>query len=200
IQSEKMLSVGGLAAGMAHEINNPLAGIIQNMQVIGNRFNKKARKNRRVAERCGVSLEDLNLYMEERGLFPMMDLVLESGKRAAKIVDNMLSFSRKSDARFSDHDLARLLDDTLELASKDYVLKKKYDFRDIEIKRFYDDPAPRVPCEGSKIQQVFLNILKNGAEAMTEDVDRDAPPCFTLRVTAGESMARVEIGDNGSGM
>ncbi len=200
IQSEKMLSVGGLAAGMAHEINNPLAGIIQNMQVIRNRFNKKAPKNMRVAVESGVSMEGLGEYMTRRGLFTMMDTVAESGKRAAKIVENMLSFSRKGDARFSNHDLGRLLDETIELASKDYDLKKKYDFRIIEIKRRYDETAPRVPCEGSKIQQVFLNILRNGAEAMTGDEDRTAAPCFTLRVTADETMARVEIRDNGPGM
>ncbi|MCP4694625.1 MAG: PAS domain S-box protein, partial [Desulfobacterales bacterium] len=170
IQSEKMLSVGGLAAGMAHEINNPLAGILQNVQVIRNRISKGLKKNNRVAEECGASMEIVDEYMRRRGVLSMIDSVTNSGKRAAKIVDNMLSFSRKSESAFAPHNLGLLLDQTLELAENDYDLKKKFDFRQIEIIREYALDMPETPCEASKIQQVFLNILKNGAQAMAEDV------------------------------
>ncbi len=203
IQSEKMLSVGGLAAGMAHEINNPLAGILQNIQVIRNRVSKGLGKNSRVAEECGATMDALDAYMVRRGIFSMIDSVATSGKRAAKIVDNMLSFSRKSESAFAPHDLAALLDQTVELAENDYDLKKKFDFRQIEIVREYDSPMPEIPCEGSKIQQVFLNILKNGAQAMAEDVQNSeyrGTPRFTLRVSMDGKMSRVEIEDNGPGM
>jgi signal transduction histidine kinase len=59
--------------------------------------------------------------------------------------------------------------------------------------------VPKVRCEATKIQQVYLNILKNGAQAMTEDPDTIAPR-FTLRVMEDGEMVRVEIEDNGPGM
>lgn len=100
IQSEKMLSVGGLAAGMAHEINNPLAGILQNAQVLLNRFSPELAKNREAAQACGTSVEVVEQYMQRRGMVKMVQSIVESGKRAATIVENMLSFSRKGDAPF----------------------------------------------------------------------------------------------------
>jgi PAS domain S-box-containing protein len=200
IQSEKMLSVGGLAAGMAHEINNPLAGILQNVQVIQNRLSSKLRKNQDVAEACGISIAAIENYMGQRGVYRMIDSIISSGRRAAQIVENMLSFSRKSGADYVPHNLAELLDKTVELVSNDYDLSKRYDFRQINIVREYDAKLPEVPCEGSKIQQVFLNILRNGAEAMADNRSNAVSPQFTLRIKNDRDMVRIEIEDNGPGM
>ncbi len=200
IQREKMLSVGGLAVGMAHEINNPLAGILQNVQVMKNRMSGELTKNMEVAEECGISIETIEAYMKKRGMFRMIESVMESGKRAAKIVNNMLSFSRKSDESFAPHSPCNLLDKTVELAGNDYDLKQKCDFRQIEIVERYDKATPQVTCEGSEIQQVILNILKNGAQAMAENKDKEEPPRFILRVMQERDMARIEIADNGPGM
>lgn len=90
------------------------------------------------------------------------------------------------------------MDKTIVLASQDYDLKKNYDFRQIRIEREYDPDLPDVPCEESKIQQVFFNILKNGSEAMHERMEK--PPCFFLRIRQRQQMACVEIRDNGPGM
>ncbi|MCP4755888.1 MAG: PAS domain S-box protein [Proteobacteria bacterium] len=200
IQSEKMLSVGGLAAGMAHEINNPLAGIIQNVQVVRNRLRKGLEKNRQTAEESGTTLEAIEDYLNRREIFKMIDSIMESGRHAAEIVDNMLSFSRKSESTKSPQDLGRLLDRTVELASQDYDLKNKYDFRKIEILREYDPSVPEVPCEASKIQQAFLNILTNGSQAMANNGKEGVPHRFNLRIVPEADMARVEIEDNGPGM
>ena len=199
VQSEKMLSVGGLAAGMAHEINNPLAGIMQNVQVMQNRLYGDLSKNHEVAEQSGTSMAAIQTYMQGRHIPDMLAMIMESGQRAAQIVENMLSFSRKSGAAATLNDLGQLLDDTLALARNDYDLKKRYDFRQIEIVRKYDSTVPLVACEASQIQQVFLNILKNGAQAMAQNADTPSPR-FVLRVRADGTFVRVEIEDNGPGM
>ncbi len=201
IQSEKMLSVGGLAAGMAHEINNPLAGMIQNASVISNRLTDiEMPANQKAAKEIGIDMADIQLFMEKRGIGPMTSAVIESGRRMAAIVKNMLSFARKSDAVVSSHRLSDLLDKTLELAAADFDLKKHYDFKRIEIRKEHDDTVPAVPCEGAKIQQVLLNILKNGAQAMQEA--RTEKPCFIIRIQndRARQMVCMEIEDNGPGM
>jgi len=200
IQSEKMMSVGGLAAGLAHEINNPLAGIMQNTQIARNRLSAVSPADQRAAAECGTTLEAIKAFHEKRGLINILEAALESGSRAAKIVNNMLSFSRMEDASLTRQNLAELLDATIELAQSDYDLKRKHDFRKIEIIREYDTATPPVLCAGSKIQQVFLNIFKNGAEAMATWENRPIPPCFQLRVKPEEDMVRIEIKDNGPGM
>jgi PAS domain S-box-containing protein len=200
IQNEKMLSVGGLAAGMAHEINNPLAGILQNTAVLENRLFGDLPANHKAAEEAGISLTALRQYLELRNLPTMLENIRASGNRAAAIVRNMLSFVRKSDRVVSSHDLRTLLDQTIELAQTDYDMKKHYDFKQIQIVREYDETVPPVLCESGKIQQVFLNILKNGAEAMAEETDKETSPRFILRVKDDRMWVRVEIEDNGPGM
>ncbi|TIH17161.1 DUF3365 domain-containing protein [Marinifilum sp. JC120] len=200
IQSEKMMSVGGLAAGMAHEINNPLAGILGHAQNMQKRLLSDMEKNKSVAAECGISLEKLHQYLEKRQIPKMVDGIMDSGKRAAKIVSNMLNFSRKSDSDCRHHHLPELLDKTIELAANDYNLKKQYDFRKIEIIRQYDSDVPPVYCAGTEIQQVFLNLLKNGAEAMTEKEYGQESPSFICRIRMENNMAIVEIKDNGPGI
>ncbi|MCP4117873.1 MAG: hypothetical protein GY737_21225 [Desulfobacteraceae bacterium] len=82
----------------------------------------------------------------------MLSTIQESGCRVAAIVENMLSFARKSDAQVSSHSLSRLLDKTLELAATEYDLKKRYDFKKIEIRKEYEEEAQ--PHTGSPISPV----------------------------------------------
>ena len=197
VQSEKMLSVGGLAAGMAHEINNPLAGMLQNTSVLENRLLKDLPANQKAADAAGTTLPAIRHYMTLRKLPVIIDNIRESGTRAAAIVKNMLSFARKSENVVSIENLGTLLDQVLDLLKTDYDMKKHYDFKQLRIVRKYDPNVSTVPCEASKIQQVFMNILKNGAEAM---VETEAPPTFILRVATDGPWVRVEIEDNGPGM
>ena len=198
VQSEKMLSVGGLAAGMAHEINNPLAGMIQSLQVIRNRLTKGHPANLEAAEACGIQLHRLHAYLDSRGILTLMTLMNDSGQRAAQIVSNMLSFSRKSGQNKSPHRLSGILDDTIGLIQSDYRMTHDYDFKNIEIQRDDARQMPKVPCQKGEIQQVLLNILKNGAEAM---MDAATPsPCFTIRCLCKAGRAIIHIKDNGPGM
>ncbi|OQY12573.1 MAG: hypothetical protein B6I31_02965 [Desulfobacteraceae bacterium 4572_19] len=199
IQTEKMLTMGGLAAGMAHEINNPLAGILQNVQVMRNRMQVGLAKNQEVAEEIGVSMEAIQEYMEKRGLYRMIKAVLEAGKRGAKVVENMLSFSRKSESKGTKLDIKDLIESSLGLAENDYGLKKTFNFKQIEIQREYQEDIPKVYCERSKIQQVLLNLFKNSAHAMNEE-GADKPPKIIIRIKAKGDNAQIEIEDNGCGM
>ena len=199
-QAQKMEAVGRLAAGMAHEVNNPLAGILQNASVLKNRLLGDLPANHKAAETAGITLSAIRQYLELRKLPGMIENISESGNRAAAIVRNMLSFARKSDRCVSTHDLGALLDQTLELVQTDYDMKKHYDVKRIRIEREYDPLAPPVPCEASKIQQVFMNILKNGAEAMAEFKYNRDTPAFVLRVQNDGDWVRVEIEDNGPGI
>lgn len=199
IQSEKMLSIGGLAAGMAHEINNPLAGMMQNAQVIYNRITQDIPANEDVAREIGISIKDIRTYMEKREILKKLAMINETGSRAALIVKNMLGFARKSDAVIEPQDLSQLLRKTIELAKSDYNLKKQYDFKQIEIVEEFE-PVPPVRCDRNKLQQVFLNIFKNGAEAMFELKNTPVEPRFILRVYRETEKACIEIEDNGPGM
>ncbi len=199
IQAEKMLSVGGLAAGMAHEINNPLAGILQNLQVVLNRLTLSQQKNLVIAEECSLSFDALESYLKKRGIISMIKTAMESGHRAAEIVDNILSFSRQGESRKSPCDLALLIERTIELLKNDLSLEQGYDFQKITIIREFDKDVPRVPCEETKIQQVLLNILRNGAQAMAFH-NSGRPGCFHLRLVRQAEMVQLEISDNGPGM
>ncbi|MCP4118324.1 MAG: HAMP domain-containing protein [Desulfobacteraceae bacterium] len=200
IQSEKMLSVGELAAGMAHEINNPLAGVLQNAAVIKNRLTGDLPANHKAATACRTTLPTIRSYMEHRQIFSLLDHVHHAGTRAADIVTDMLSFSRKGEGSFSFHQLNRLLDETLNLVSSDYNLTKHFDFKQILIQREYEASLPQIPCDKGKLQQVFLNILQNGAHAMAENPEKTSPDRFILRAKACPGTLQVEIEDNGPGI
>ncbi|MCG8686109.1 MAG: cache domain-containing protein [Desulfobacterales bacterium] len=202
IQNEKMLSVGGLAAGMAHEINNPLAGVIQNANLLTNRLtDTEMPANIDAAKKAGTTMAAIEQFMVEREIPRIISGVTESSTRMADIVGNMLSFARKSDESFSTHSPAELLDKILDIAATDYDLKKQYDFKSILIEKEYEPDLPMIRCEGSKIQQVLLNILTNGAQAMAGNRSDD-PSKFILRLSREKKagMLRMEIEDNGPGI
>jgi len=198
IQSEKMFSVGGLAAGMAHEINNPLGGILQGVQNVLRRLSPGVPANQKAAAEFGVDLAALDRYMEARSIPKMLEGIRASGERAADIVQNMLNFSRKSESKRVDCDLHALINQAVELASSDYDLKKKYDFRKVEIVRAFDATLPQVFCTENEIVQVLLNLLKNAAQAMHEA--RTPSPCITLSTRLDRHSAVIEVADNGPGM
>jgi len=199
IQSEKMMSVGGLAAGMAHEINNPLAGMLQNAQVMANRLKPDLKANVAAAEKCGVTIQQIGQYMELRAIPAMLAAIRESGERAAAIVQNMLSFSRRSSGRKTRENIHALLDSTLQLAENDYDLKKKNDFRKIRIVRNYADALPEIDCSPTEIQQVLFNLLKNSAQALSEKCPEPIPE-IAIRTLREENSILIEISDNGPGI
>ncbi|BBO83739.1 hypothetical protein DSCO28_43050 [Desulfosarcina ovata subsp. sediminis] len=200
VQTEKMMSVGGLAAGMAHEINNPLGGMLQSLQNVIRRLSTGLTANEADAAACGTRLETIRCYLEKRDIFRFLENIRISGERASRIVENMLSFSRRSESHKTPVALADLLDKAVELAAHDYDLKKKFDFRHIRIERRYEPDLPPVPCVATEIEQVIFNLLRNAAQAMGEDGGHREAPCITLQLQREEAFAKIEIADNGPGM
>jgi len=199
VQTEKMMSVGGLAAGMAHEINNPLGIMMQACQNIVRRLSPDLKANQRVADELEIPIDKVLEYCEQRKILSMVNDIGEAGERAARIVVNMLQFSRGGEARFEAADLSELLDKSVELATNDYDLKKKYDFRHIEIVREYGVNLPSVSVVKTEIEQVFLNLLKNAAQALAS-VDTDKASQICLRLMREDGFLRVEVQDSGPGM
>ncbi|WP_243359821.1 PocR ligand-binding domain-containing protein [Fundidesulfovibrio terrae] len=200
IQTEKMMSVGGLAAGMAHEINNPLGAILQSAQLIELRLSPFREANQAAARKSGCDLDGLRRYLEDKNIFSFLENIREGGLRASRIVSNMIEFSRKSDTSKEFVQLSDLVDKSVELASNDYDLKKKYDFRHISILKEYDPGLPPVFCSRMEIEQVMLNLLKNAAQAMASKNYGEQRPAITLRVRSSGAMAVVEVEDNGPGI
>jgi len=200
IQTEKMISVGGLAAGMAHEINNPLAGMMQNAQVVYNRLTKNFSANEEAALAAGTTMDSIKSYIKGRNILDHIEKINQAGIQAANIVANMLSFAKKGGSGKSLQSLSEQVDKTIELAQTDYELKKECDFKNVEIFREYDPALPMVLCEGSKIQQVVFNILKNSAQAFVSDKVNCGGLKITIRLYQSSSMACLEIEDNGPGM
>jgi PAS domain S-box-containing protein len=200
IQTEKMMSVGGLAAGMAHEINNPLGAIMQSAQMVVRRLDPDMALNREAVVRAGCQAGSLRAYLEDRRILEFLEGIREAGTRASRIVSNMLEFSRKADSGREPVSLASLLDKSLELAASDYDLKKKYDFRHIVIVREYAPGLPPVSCVRTEIEQVFLNLLRNAAQAMALKSFSNERPTLVLRTHGTGDKATVEFEDNGPGL
>ena len=197
IQSEKVISLGVMAAGMAHEINNPLGIISQGVQNILRRTSESLPANLAAAKKHGVPFDGLKNYLDERNVFRSLAAIQDAVARSALIVANLLEFSRKTDVSATPHDIGQILDKTVQLAATDYDLKKKYDFRNIRIVTDYTLKEP-VPCLATELEQVFLNLLRNSAQSLTE-IQRENP-VIRLRTRAENRWAVIEVEDNGSGI
>ncbi len=138
IQSEKLSAIGELISGIAHELNNPLTGVMGYSQLL------QLRKD--IDERAKDSLLKIN------------NLAL----RCQRIVQNLLSFARKQKPERTPCDINDILESTVELRS--YELQ----VNNIEIVRQLDRSLPKTVADGHQLQQVFLNILTNAEYAMLD--------------------------------
>jgi signal transduction histidine kinase len=203
VQSTKMAGIGGLAAGMAHEINNPLGAMMQSAQILQMSLDIDNNRTRERLEEAGVDLEGLGKYLKERELIEYLEGIRTAGERAAKIVTDLLSFSRRTASKTAPNDLNDLVEQALDLASVDYDLKKNYDFRNVELVREMTPDLPFVICDGQQIQQVVLNLSRNAAQAMSEKrakVGGDYIPRLILRTLLVDGHVRLEVEDNGPGI
>src|SRR5690606_18149440 len=90
IQNEKMLSLGELAAGIAHEINNPIGAILHSVQNIYRRTSPELASNHDVASTMGISFEQVNEYLRARNIYNCLVVIKDAAHWRATIVTNML--------------------------------------------------------------------------------------------------------------
>ncbi|MCJ7582547.1 MAG: ATP-binding protein [Candidatus Aminicenantes bacterium] len=166
IQTEKMASLGQLAAGVAHELNNPLGTI-----TLYSQFLKKELKGQEKLEKD-------------------IDLVIQETDRAAKIVKDLLSFSREAKLKPGLLNLNSIIEEALSL------LEKRVLFQKIEVKRELDPSLPSTFADPDLLKQVFLNIILNGAQAM------EGEGVLTLKsqVLNGGKELQIQIMDTGKGI
>jgi len=136
LQREKLSSIGLLAAGVAHEVNTPLAGISSYAQML------------------------LKQISEDDPKHTLLEKIRVQTLRASGIVNNLLNFSRTGDAQFREVDINRVLEDTIQL------LEPQLRNTSIELVRRYDENLPVAFGNVSKLQQVFMNLILNARDAM----------------------------------
>jgi PAS domain S-box-containing protein len=198
-QTERMSMISSMAAGMAHEINNPLGAILQHAQNIERRVSIDIPANQKAAAEVGVSLDLVRVYLQKRGIFGFIDHIRSAGMRASDIISNMLQFSRRGETGLEPVDIALLLDRVWGLAGTDYEMKKRYEFSRIDLKREYAADLPLVQVVVVELEQVLLNILKNAAQAIAAEA-LPRLPLIILRTRLSKGMVLIEIEDNGPGM
>ncbi len=221
IQAEKMRTVSGLAAGMAHEINNPLGAVVQGRQNVSRRLLEDIPANHNAAAAAGVTLESLRDYVRRRKIDAILDDIQAAGQRASDIVRNMLEFSHSGraaategtgapagagagssarDVLMDNRDVNELVRKAVALAASDYDLKKRYDFSAITLEYDLAPEGAVAPCASMEIEQVLFNLLKNAAQALLEQPAPNAKPVITLRTRQESETVRIEVADNGPGM
>lgn len=203
VQTEKMMSVGGLAAGMAHEINNPLGAIVQNAQNVQRRLDPHLKRNRQDATEIGLDLELMERYLVSREVPSFLNNITESGLRASRIVSNMLQFSRNSDHWLQTYPIGQVIEQAINIALNDYNLKSGFADHSLFVDQDFRAPATEVPCVMTELEQVLLNLMKNAAQAIRErfetlnDIDDGI---IQIRQYVDDEHCVIEVGDNGSGM
>jgi two-component system NtrC family sensor kinase len=197
LQQDKMASIGQLAAGVAHEINNPMGFIISNLGSLG-RYVEKLSAYLESNEKlfAGSDTAMLELLVEERKKYKIdrirLDLPeliaesLEGAERVRKIVQDLKSFSRVDSSAGEFNDINEGLESTISIAWNELKYKAT-------VTRDYGQ-LPKVWCNMGQLNQVFLNLLVNAAHAIEGQGE--------IRITTsvlGESV-RIAISDSGGGI
>jgi len=202
VQSEKLASVGQLAAGVAHEINNPIGFITSNLGTLAsyadvmtrliNGYRGYAASAKQQSPRPEL-LDDMNQLEEEEDIeFILEDIdgllsdSIAGSKRVKDIVQGLKSFSRVDDAQVSREDLHVGIESTLKVVANEIKYNSEV------VKQFGD--IPLVPCNLAQVNQVFMNMLVNAAQAF----EKQGTITITTKVVGDNAV--VEFKDNGSGI
>jgi PAS domain S-box-containing protein len=204
VQSEKMASLGVLAAGVAHEINNPVGFVSSNLATLAEYVTVfsdlvSAYERRSAAEAAGDGVgaaaaeEEIAVIRRRDDLSAMRDdvgpLLSESSdglRRVKEIVQNLRSFARLDESEVKDADLNECLETTLKVVSNELKYKAQI------VKEF--EPLPRIRCCAGQLNQVFVNLLINAGQAIK---DRGR---ITIATRAEAEQIVIRIADTGEGI
>lgn len=196
IQNEKMYSLGEVAAGIAHEINNPLSVILQNVQNITRRLDPEFNGNNDVANQLALDLTTVNTYIKQRNIDQFLAAIRDAGERSATIVTNMLAFSYSGQRGNNWVDIANLIEQTITLNRNLYGTSDSRPFPEIETE--IAEQLPLIKGSGPELQQVLLNLLRNAKQAL-ETTTQESPTIW-VRAKQQANQLVIEIQDNGPGM
>jgi PAS domain S-box-containing protein len=198
LQNEKLKSLGELAAGMAHEINNPLAAILQSLQNVQRRLNPQQSGNQAAAKALGLDMALLHNYLEARDINRFLAGMETAGHRAAEIVRHMLEFSRSSSRQLEPTNLNTVVHTSIEFMRNAIELSMPALYEKLIIEENFDSNLPIMPASGSELQQVLVNLLKNAAQAIQEA--KREQPLIRVRTRYLPPYAEIRVEDNGVGM
>ena len=198
LQTEKMASIGQLAAGVAHEINNPLGFILSNLGTLDKYAERLVGFIQAQAETLDAPVEAAGrAQLEEKRRALKLDYVIddiaqliaesrEGAERVKKIVRDLKSFSRVDEMEVKPVDLNDCLDSTLNIVWNELKYKA-------EVKRDYGN-LPPVNCNSGQLNQVFMNLLVNAAHAIEKQ------GTITLSSACEADIVRITIADTGCGI
>jgi two-component system, NtrC family, sensor kinase len=171
LSHEKMASIGKLAATVAHEVNNPLFGILT-----------YARLNLRKLAGCDMPDED------KREMVEQLQIIEHESKRCGDIMRNLLTFARQAPSRRETNDINTLI------GRAAVLVRPKLDMQSITLIQNLAAGAPPVVCDAGQIQQVMLILLVNAAEALGKDGR------IEVQTKAAGGTVEVRVRDNGPGI
>jgi two-component system NtrC family sensor kinase len=202
VQSEKLASVGQLASGMAHEINNPIAFVTNNLAVIKRDVSDVMRllslyeSCREQMKQAGAAeaLQEIQALEQESDLpwlkenLPrLFESSLKGLSRVREIVNNLREFAHLDEAEYDQMDVTTAIESTLEVLKSDIEAKK------IRVQRNYGDSL-KILCQPAKIKQLFYSVLLNAIQANPKGGS------IAIGVEATETSARIDVTDEGCGM
>lgn len=200
IQNEKMSSLGELAAGIAHEINNPLGIILHNVQNIIRRTSPELASNIKAAEKNQLEFEQIIEYLKDREIPQFLANIKEAGGRAGNIVNNMLEFSRSSHGEKNWVDVPKLIAQTIEF-NRNTGFDEQKKMANIKVSSKFSADFPLVFASAAELQQVFLNLLSNAYQALAaKDFDSATEPLINISGYLRKTEAVIEVSDNGPGI
>jgi two-component system cell cycle sensor histidine kinase/response regulator CckA len=199
LQSDRMASVGTLAAGVAHEINNPLAYVKANLDVLASRripqlaVLLRALEEERIEQFSNGEPDDSSYELSERlsQIAAMVDLAREGAERVRSIVRDLKTFSRADEESTTPVDVSRVLDASVNMAWNEIRHRAR-------LVKDYGE-VPPVEANESRLGQVFLNLLVNAAQAIPEGRASE----YEIRVrtyTDANERVVVAVSDTGSGI